>query len=137
MKKTSFPLTVFYDGSCSVCSGEIEHYKKKDRHGRLIMVDISDEAFDPTKYGKTQKDFMAQMHVLDGNGSFLLGVDAFPAIWQALPGRLYRFFSLFLGLPGVHFSVKIAYRIFAKNRQYLFRPNKKGTSGQCDLGHFK
>ena len=70
MKKISFPITVFYDGSCSVCAEEIAHYKKKDRHDRLVMVDISEEAFDPAKYGKTQQEFDAQMHVQDGDGFF-------------------------------------------------------------------
>ena len=137
MKKISFPITVFYDGSCSVCAEEIAHYKKKDRHDRLVMVDISEEAFDPAKYGKTQQEFDAQMHVQDGDGFFFLGVDAFPAIWQALPGRSFRFLSFLLTLPGIHFLAKIAYALFAKYRKNLFPSTKKCDSGQCGIGHHR
>ena len=137
MKKISFPITVFFDGSCSVCADEIAQYRKKDRHKRLVMVDISADDFDPAQYGKTQQEFDTQMHVQDGDGSFFLGVDAFPAIWQALPGRSFRLLSFLVTLPGIHFAAKTAYALFAKYRKSLFPPKKNCDSGQCGIGHHR
>ncbi len=137
MKKISFPITVFYDGSCSVCADEIAHYKKKDQHNRLILVDISADGFEPGNYGKTREEFMAQMHVRDNDGLFFLGVDAFPAIWQALPGRFFRILAFVIRLPGIHFMASMAYVLFAKYRGRLFPPPTPCDSGQCGLGHHK
>ena len=137
MKKPVLPLTIFYDGSCIVCSTEIEHYCKKDRYGRLVKVDISASDFDPVQYGKSLQDFMSQLHVMDGEGTFVMGVEAFPVIWQVLPGGLYRFLTFLLKIPGLHYLSKIAYRIFAKNRQYLPRRKKECESDRCNFGHFK
>ncbi len=87
MKESAvFPLMVFYDGACSVCAREMAHYRKLDRAGQLQFVDISEPGFAPEEYGKTREQFMARMHVMDAGGSFFFGVDAFPVIWQALPG---------------------------------------------------
>jgi predicted DCC family thiol-disulfide oxidoreductase YuxK len=35
-----FPIQVFYDGSCSVCATEIEHYLRQDHGGKLLAIDI-------------------------------------------------------------------------------------------------
>ena len=103
----------------------------------MVMVDISEDAFDPAQYGKTLQDFMARMHVQDSDGFFFMGVDAFPAIWRALPGSFFRFLAFFLMLPGIHFLAEIAYAIFARYRKTMFPPKQKCESGQCGLGHFK
>lgn len=137
MKKNSFPLLIFYDGSCSVCSKEIKHYKNKDQQNRLVLIDISEKSFEPAQYGRTLEDFMAVMHVRDGDGYFFTGVDAFPAIWRALPGKFFRLFAFILMLPGIHFFVSIGYALFARYRNVLFPHKKTCNSVQCDLGHFK
>ena len=137
MKEPRFPITIFYDGACIVCSTEIEHYRKKDQFHRLILVDISDPKFDPQQFGKTQKDFMGQLHVLDADGAYFLAVDAFSAIWHALPGKLYKILSFFINLPGIHTLAKVGYRLFAKNRKYFPRRHKYCESDRCSLGNFK
>lgn len=60
-----FPLRVYYDGSCIVCSTEIEHYSRMDHAGHLILVDVSARGFDPASLGITLDEFMYQMHVID------------------------------------------------------------------------
>lgn len=137
MQKISPPITIFFDGSCSVCAGEIWHYKNKDRHAQLILVDISEETFDPAQYGKKLEDFMAQIHVRDQKGRFFYGVDAFPAIWKALPGKFFSFFAFFLMLPGVHFLASLAYSLFARYRKILFPVKNTCESGTCRIKHHK
>lgn len=135
MPSPVFPLTVFYDGACSVCAREIHHYKSKDRHDRLILVDISKEDFEPAAYGKTMEEFMAQMHVRDGQGVYFLGVDAFPALWRALPGRLFPFFAGVVTLPGIHFLARLGYRLFARYRTIVFPVQHSCSAGRCGRRH--
>ena len=132
-RKVVPPLHIFFDGSCSVCAAEITHYKKKDRSNNLRLVDISQEDFDPSLYNKTLDEFMAQMHVRDQSGQFFLGVEAFTAIWQLLPGKSYHFFAFFLMLPGIHFFAARAYGLFARYRTTLFPSKHSCQDGQCGL----
>jgi hypothetical protein len=52
--------------------------KRKNPENRLVFVfiDISIPVFDPKRYGRTREQFLEQMHVLDWEGRFYLGVDA-------------------------------------------------------------
>jgi len=130
-----FPLTVFYDGSCVVCAREMRHYMRQEHGGRLLFVDISDPHFVPTPYGRSLEEFMAQMHVIDARGRFYLGVDAFPAIWAALPGRFYRLLGRILLWPGIHCLARFGYRAFARMRPLLPKRRVDCTTGSCRLGH--
>lgn len=113
------PLQVFFDGDCPLCAREIEHYRQLVCDERLIFIDISREDFMPGAHGRSLAEFMAQMHVRDAQGDWYRGVDAFPVIWSALPGRRYRWLGRFLGLPGCTFLARLAYRVFAANRHRL------------------
>jgi len=128
-----FPLTVFYDGSCRVCAREMAHYRTKSHGGRLLFVDISDPHFDPQTYGRSLEVFMAQMHVIDAQGRLFLGVDAFPVIWDALPGPLYRLLGRTLRCPGIHRLARLGYRAFARLRSYLPKKAAACDSGSCRL----
>lgn len=119
-----FPLTVFYDGGCPVCSREIGHYRRMAGGDKLIFVDISDPGFDPKRYGRTLEEFMTEMHAMDSSGSIYRGVDAFRALWQGLPVSLYGELGGVLGLPGIHLLARIGYRIFARLRRFLPRVGK-------------
>ncbi len=111
-KLPEFPLTVFYDGSCHVCSTEMFVYMRKDHGGRLEFVDISDPGFNPHDYSSSLDDFMAQMHAIDRSGTVFRGVDAFQAIWRAFPGvPWFRFLAALTGFPLIRQLACLAYRI--------------------------
>jgi predicted DCC family thiol-disulfide oxidoreductase YuxK len=131
MRKTpDFPLQVFYDGSCQVCSTEMSVYMRKDHGGRLEFVDISAPGFNPQNYGISLDDFMFQMHAIDRSGRVYRGVDAFQAIWRAFPGdHWFRFLGALAEFPLVRPIARLAYRIFARLRKYL--PKKKAA---CSIG---
>ena len=132
----AFPLEIFYDGSCLVCATEIEHYHKLNSQQRLRFVDITATDFQPQHYGKSQDEFMAKMHVRDGQGRYFVGVDGFLLIWQAFPGSsLYRWLAALAGLPGLNLLVRFGYTVFARYRNLL--PKKSGAcdSGSCNLNH--
>lgn len=124
--KPVFPLTVFYDGSCRVCSGEMAHYRKMKHGGRLLFIDISAPDFEAEGYGISHRQFMEQMHAIDQNGRIFRGVDAFRAIWQAFPDSpIFRLLSRLLALPGISGISRIAYRAFAAGRKYLPKKPRK------------
>ena len=88
---TSWPATnkskplVFYDGGCSLCSKEIEHYKRLDSDFGISWIDINRDQALLNALGVSGNQAMRQLHVLDGNGVLRTGVYAFLAIWAELP----------------------------------------------------
>lgn len=129
----TFPVTVFYDGSCSVCAAEMDHYRAKNHGGRLIFIDVSADRFDPARYGKTLEEFMAQMYVLDAQGRFYRGVDAFAEIWRTLPGSGYRLLAGLIMAPGLHLLARLGYWLFARFRQFLPKTGKGCDGDSCSL----
>ncbi len=118
---TLFPLTVFYDGSCPVCSRKIAHYRALNRAGRLHFVDISAPSFDAGAWELDRPALLKAMHARDAAGRLYLGVEAFRVLWLGLPGPRYRRLSQLLGLPGLHLLAVLGYRIFARLRHLLPR----------------
>ncbi|MBN1957814.1 MAG: DUF393 domain-containing protein [Desulfuromonadales bacterium] len=130
----SFPLKIFYDGSCLVCAAEMNVYRKRNPQNRFQFIDISTAGFSPEVYGKTREEFMAAMHVLDAEGDFITGVDAFMAIWQAYPSRsVYRLLSVLVGLPGINLLSRLGYKVFARYRHLLPKNKNLCQDGSCGL----
>lgn len=127
-----FPLRIFYDGSCAVCAAEMELYRRKEHGARLIFVDVSAPDFDPTPYGIMLDAFMYEMHAVDREGRVYRGVEAFRAIWQAFPSSTwYVFLGTLIGLPGISFLARHAYRGFARIRRYLPKSRNACGGGVC------
>lgn len=136
MPKTPlFPITVFYDGACSVCSTEIEQYRCQDRAGRLLLVDISTPDFNPARYNLSLSAFMYELHVIDSRGVVYTGVEAFWAIWQAFPAStLYGLFGTLITLPIINPLARLGYRGFARIRKYLPKKRNDCADGSCRIG---
>lgn len=131
----SFPLKIFYDGSCSVCAAEMEAYRRKEHGGRLFFVDVSAPEFDPSLYGVTLDAFMYEMNAIDREGHVYRGVEAFRAIWQAFPASTrYGLLAALVSLPGVNFVARLAYHGFARIRKYLPKYRATCKEGTCRLG---
>lgn len=78
-------ITVFYDGSCSLCSREIRHYMRIAPSDTYSWVDISSTPEPLNKLGYTQEDGMRLLHAQDNDGTIQIGVAAFICIWKKLP----------------------------------------------------
>jgi len=129
-----FPLLVFYDGACSVCAREIEHYLQQDHGGRLRAVDISAADFDAESYHIPLARFMFELHAIDGAGTVYSGVNAFRAIWQAYPTlSVYRIMGRFISLPLINQVAKLCYRAFARIRPFLPKRKSNCSNGICRL----
>jgi predicted DCC family thiol-disulfide oxidoreductase YuxK len=120
--------TVYFDGACYLCSAEIEHYARKDKGKALRLVDISRPEFDARAEGVDPVQVNRVMHVRDAKGSLRTGVDAFVAIWEALPS--YRVAARLAHAPGIKQGLELGYAVFARVRPYL--PKKKSAS--CESG---
>ena len=130
-----FPLRVFYDGACVVCAGEVEQYRRRDRAGRLELVDISATGFDPLPYGIPLQAFQYELHVIDHGGTVYRGVDAFRAIWQAFPEvRWFRLLAGLVALPVINPLARFGYRVFARLRPYLPKRRATCATGNCRIG---
>ena len=131
--KPQFPIKIFYDGSCSVCSTEIEHYLRQNHDNKLLGVDISAPDFDPSPYGITTEAFMYELHVIDQNGEIYRAVEAFWAIWQAFPAStLYGIMGAVINMPLVNPVARLLYKGFARIRPFL--PKKHVCdSGTCRI----
>lgn len=131
----AFPITVFYDGACIVCSTEVLHYFRQDHAGRLIIVDISAPDFQPQQYGISLQDFMFELHAIDRLGRVYTGVEAFWAIWQAFPAAtLYGMLGVIITLPLVNPLARLCYQGFARIRRYLPKRRQTCENGHCRIG---
>jgi predicted DCC family thiol-disulfide oxidoreductase YuxK len=118
MPAVAYPLTVFYDGACGVCSREISHYRSIADE-RLQFVDIAAADFAAAAYGRSPAEFQARLHVRDGEGRFFTGVEAFRRLWEALPSPFYPLLAGLVGLPGIHLAARAGYALFARFRHLL------------------
>ena len=118
-----YPLTVFYDGACGVCSKEMSFYRKVADQ-RVHFVDIAGVDFKAVLYGRSNDDFQRELHVCDADGNFYTGVEAFRRLWEALPSPFYPLLSLTFGLPGINLAARTGYAVFARCR-HLLPFNKK------------
>jgi predicted DCC family thiol-disulfide oxidoreductase YuxK len=132
--KPHFPIQIFYDGSCIVCSTEIEHYMRQNHGGRLIAVNIATQDFNPEPFHIPLATFMYELHVIDQSGNIYRGVEAFWAIWQAFPAStIYGLMGTVINMPVINPLARLLYKGFASIRPYL--PKRHVCdSGTCNIG---
>lgn len=79
----SYPLTIYFDGSCRLCRSEIENIAARDAAKRLIMIDCSPPDFDASGMPASRAFMMDMIHARDAAGEWIIGVDVFIAAYQA------------------------------------------------------
>lgn len=80
-------LTVFYDGSCALCSAEMGELARLDDGHDLRLVDCAAASFDDTRWraeGVSRDAMLQVMHVRDVLGDWHRGVDAFALIYATV-----------------------------------------------------
>ena len=103
--------TVFFDGSCPLCSREIRHYRRLPGAEAIRWVDASRDPTSLAAAGLDRETAMRRLHARDGDGEWLIGVDAFLAIWRRLPR--YRWLARFVGMRPVRRVTAWGYDRFA------------------------
>lgn len=111
-------LTVYYDGSCPLCSIEIALYKRQAGAERIQFVDAAKP--DATLGADLSQDqAMRRFHVRDTAGQLVSGAAGFARIWAILPR--WRWAARIARLPGVVPFLEVLYRGFLPIRPFLSR----------------
>lgn len=125
-----WPMQVYFDGACPLCSREARHWKARDKHGRIEWVDIAARDFDARAHGLDPAELQKMMHARLADGRVVTQVRAFVEIWKAIPTWWNWLLRLLLKVPGMMWVAGIFYRTFARNR---YRLTGRCHDGACGL----
>jgi predicted DCC family thiol-disulfide oxidoreductase YuxK len=75
-------VTVWFDGSCPLCSREIALMRRLDTRGRIAFVDITGPE---TVCPIDRRGMLERFRAREGDGTLLSGAAAFAAMWRAIP----------------------------------------------------
>ncbi len=111
------PLTVYFDGSCPLCTREIALYRRQAAAAALHWVDVSQPA--ELGSGLDCQAAMRRFHVRDGQGRLHHGAAAFALLWRQFPG--WRWLGWACSVPPMSWLAEGGYRLFLPMRPRLQR----------------
>ena len=117
-------VLVFFDGNCTICSKEINFYKKKDFGKKIFWVDINKNRSLLQKYEISFNDSLLYLHVINKDGITEIGVEGFITIWKEL--EKFKFLIFFLNFKPIKRIISTLYKYWAQKRF-------KNLSYKCDL----
>jgi predicted DCC family thiol-disulfide oxidoreductase YuxK len=79
----AYPITIYFDGSCKLCSSEINNLVARDKHGAILLIDCSPVDFDDRGLPANRETMMNMIHARDAAGEWLRGIDVFIAAYRA------------------------------------------------------
>lgn len=82
--QAALALTVYYNGSCSVCAAEIDHYRRLPQES-IAWIDVSQAPGILERVGVDRDTIFRRMHAQDADGALYAGLDAFIATWRRIP----------------------------------------------------
>ena len=100
-------MKVYFNGSCNICSAEINHYKKNNDH--INFIDIS-ERVDHHIQSLSKKKLFRRMHVYH-EGKLYRGSESFLILWSKMPN--FKWLSKLLSLPLLRQIWYLAYELLA------------------------
>ena len=101
-------LTVFYDGSCPLCSREIALYQRQRGAETICWLNVADQRLtDGLPEGFNRDQLMQRFHVQGANGKVQTGGDAFLQLWASLPN--FRLLAWLFSLPLMRWLVNQIY----------------------------
>ncbi|MDG1858113.1 MAG: DUF393 domain-containing protein [Emcibacteraceae bacterium] len=118
-------IKIFYDDRCSLCSREIDYYKRITPSADIVWCGISQNINTLEKNGISYLESLKNIHVINSEGKVYRGVDAFILIWRHIPG--WRWFAKVVKLPLIYHLCRALYSIFTH-----WRFNRLTY---CSIGH--
>ena len=105
---------VFYDDRCSLCTAEINHYKKLKKLHPIQWIGIHKNEDIVHQYCFTQEQLLERLHVVQENGETHIGASAFITIWLSI--KRYRWIGLTVQKLRLTPMLNYFYEYFAKRR---------------------
>jgi predicted DCC family thiol-disulfide oxidoreductase YuxK len=125
----TYPLSVYYDGSCAMCVAQMEKFEAENAENKLIFVDTSRTDFERRDHALVDADLDRYVYVLDKDGHRARGVEAFTWMWWALG---YTWKARIFSVPIVRTFAKIGYKVISRFRYILVRKHgPKTCQGTC------
>jgi predicted DCC family thiol-disulfide oxidoreductase YuxK len=122
-------FTLLYDGLCPLCSKEVAWLYIRNKQEKLGFQDINAVGFDPTVYGKTHDELMAEIHGFYPDGQIIKGMGVFRETYKAVG---LGWLMAATGWPVLKPLFDLIYKLFAKYRVPLARLVAGEKS--CDCG---
>jgi len=111
-------LTVFYDGSCPLCSREIALYQRQRGAETICWLNVADQDLNEgLPEGISRDQLMQRFHVQSANGNVQTGGDAFLQLWASLPN--FRLLAWLFSLPLMRWLVNQTYEAILPIRPRL------------------
>ncbi len=124
-------LTILIDGDCPLCAKEAALLTKMDKgRGRLEMVDIAAEGFDPSVYGATMEEVTGAIHAYDQDGNLVTGMGVFRHAYRLVG---WGWLMAPTGWPILRPIFDAFYRWFARNRYRITLRKDPCAAGRCKL----
>lgn len=149
MAPSAYPLTVYYDSHCPLCTAEMDHLRLRDADGQLQFADIWATDFEGPPAGCTQQDLLTLIHARRADGQVVRGVEVFRLAYEAVG---LGWVTMVTRLPLIGPLADACYPVLARNRhriprgvvRLLFGPalqiaarraaaRRCDASGQCGL----
>ena len=83
MNDTTYPLMLYFDGSCPLCRREMDFLVARDRCCRLRLIDVGAAGFH-NDTGIPVATLMTRMHARRGDGALVSGVEVFRLAYEAV-----------------------------------------------------
>lgn len=130
-----WPLTLYYDGDCPLCAREIQLLNRHANAERLLLVDISSEAFHADSVGIDKHTLANRLHAHFADGQWVTGLDA--TLWSWRAAGLGRWATPLTWMP-LRPVFELGYWLFCVLRPHLtWLPHpdagKRCQNGQCDI----
>lgn len=111
-------IAVYYDGSCPMCSKEINYYQRLDARQRVQWINVA--GTNPScPIGYDQQTLLARFHVLDLKTSRVFdGAAGFARLWRAMP-QPWRTIGAIASITPVRWVLEIGYRVTLKARPWI------------------
>lgn len=120
---------IFYDGACSLCRKEINHYIRLDTRKMIVWHDISASVSLLNAHNIDYEDAMRRLHGITSKGDIVIGVDAFLMLWAELP--YFNYLSKGIKLIGLTRLLNPIYNRFSDwryhKRSCSIPQNKQGA----------
>ena len=123
-KEPAQPVTVYYDGTCPLCTKEIGLYQRAAGGEAVNWCDVSQSNAEMGELSQSQA--MARFHVKGADGVMQDGARAFILLWLSLPR--WRWLGRIASVAPLPQILELLYRGFLPIRPWLQKLARKGKS---------